>query len=232
MPESLISNFHLQSRSSGIRVGYGQHPIRNCTFSNIVIYGTNRGIGVFAHDAAGIEDLVFSDIVIQTRLHNGQWWGNGEPIHLSCISRFEGESVGIIRNVQFNNIIATGEHGIIAYSHKQNPMEKLVFNNISLKIVKGEETLTYGGNFDLRPAADIDMQLFEHDIPGLFAKDVNGLIIRDFNLVWGEDLPDFFTHGIQCESVQGLAVNYFSGTPNPNSPDSKRIHLKNTQIIE
>ena len=86
-----VSNCHLQSRSSGIRIGYGQHPIRRCIFTNIVIHDSNRGIGVFARDASTIEELVFSNIIIETRLHNGQWWGNGEPIHLSAISRFEGD---------------------------------------------------------------------------------------------------------------------------------------------
>jgi polygalacturonase len=66
-----VNNCSFQSRSAGIRIGYGQHPIRNCVFNNIVIYGSNRGIGVFAHDEASIENLIFSNFIIQTRLHNG-----------------------------------------------------------------------------------------------------------------------------------------------------------------
>jgi len=85
-----VTNCRLQSRSAGIRVGYGQHPIKQCVFTNILIYGSNRGIGIFAHDGSDIEDLIFSDITIETRLHNGQWWGHGEPVHISCVSRFEG----------------------------------------------------------------------------------------------------------------------------------------------
>ncbi len=225
-----VSNCQFQSRSSGIRVGYGQHPIRNCVFTNITIYGSNRGIGVFAHDAADIENLVFSNIVIQTRLHNGQWWGNGEPIHLSSISRFENEPVGIIRNVQFNNIIATGEHGIIIYGHEDSPMENIRFDNLQLKIVRGKETLTYGGNFDLRPAADSKMQLFEHDISGLFARYINDLSIRDFQLEWGNYLPAFFTHGIHCRHVQFFSIENYHGTPNPNANNAKPLLLENTSL--
>jgi hypothetical protein len=186
-----VTNCRLQSRSSGIRVGYGQHPIRRCIFTNIVISGSNRGIGVFAHDVTDIEELIFSDIIIETRLHNGQWWGNGEPVHLSAISRFEGIPAGSIRNVQFNNIIATGEHGILMYGMEDSRIENIRFNNVSLKIVNGKETLAYGGNFDLRPTAIYEKQLFEHDIPGLYARYVNNLSLRDFQLSWGEGLPDF-----------------------------------------
>ncbi len=42
-----VTNCYLQSRSSAIRVGYGQHPIKKCIFSNIIIAESNRGIGVF-----------------------------------------------------------------------------------------------------------------------------------------------------------------------------------------
>ncbi len=218
-----VTNCMLQSISSGIRIGYGQHPIRRCTFSNIIIYGSNRGIGIFAHDAASIEELVFSGIIIETRLHNGQWWGNGEPIHLSSISRFEDEPVGQIRKVHFNNIIATGEAGILIFGQKESEMEDIRFANLQLSIIKGRETMTYGGNFDLRPAADAQKRLFQHDIPGIFAQYVDGLFVRDFKLTWGDDLPAFFSHGIECVGVKNFVIENFDGGPNPVSTGSKRI---------
>ena len=223
-----VSNCRLRSRSAGIRVGYGQHPIRRCVFSNIVITGSNRGIGVFAHDASDIEELIFSDITIETSLHNGQWWGNGEPIHLSAVSRFEGVPAGHIRKVQFNNITATGEHGILLYGLEESTMEDIRFTNISLHLVKGRETMAYGGNFDLRPTAYPEKQIFEHDIPGLYAQYVNNLTVRDFSLTWGKDMPTFFTHGIECVNVKNLKLDNVQILPNPNSPGSRKVSLKNT----
>ncbi|HZG23487.1 MAG TPA: glycosyl hydrolase family 28 protein, partial [Chitinophagaceae bacterium] len=120
-----VTNCRLQSRSSAIRIGYGQHPIRRCSFTNIIISESNRGIGVFAHDSSSIEELIFSNIMIETRLHNGVWWGRGEPIHLSSISRLKGEPAGKIKDVQFNNITAVGEQGIILYALKEAPMEDI-----------------------------------------------------------------------------------------------------------
>jgi len=227
-----VTNCTFQSRSAGIRVGYGQHPIRNCVFNNIVIYSSNRGIGVFAHDASTIEDLIFSNFVIKTRLHNGQWWGNGEPIHLSAITRFENQPTGMIKNVQFNNITATSEHGILVYGDEPNSIQSVSFNNIDLKIANGKETMDYGGNIDLRPAADIKKQLFMHDIPGLYAFNVEGLDIQDFRLDWGEDLPSFFTHGIECKSVKDLSIKNFVGDANPNSKDGKKEQLVETTFLK
>ena len=204
-----VSNCHLQSRSAGIRVGYGQHPIRRCVFSNIQIYGSNRGIGIFAHDASDIEDLIFSDITIETRLHNGQWWGHGEPIHISAVSRFAGKSAGSVRNVQFNNIMATSEQGIVFYGLEQSRLANIQLNNIRLKLVNGKETMTYGGNFDLRPATPVGLQLFEHDIPGIYAQWVEALTINDFSLQWGAGLPDFFTYALECWDVKDLKIDNF-----------------------
>lgn len=225
-----VTNCVLKSSSAGIRIGYGQNPIRKCTFSNIIIYDSNRGIGIFAHDGSNIEDLIFSDILIETRLYNGQWWGNGEPIHLSAISRFEGLKAGQIRNVRFSNIIATSEHGILLFGLEDNKLENISFSNIQLAIRKGKETLAYGGNFDLRPASPKAMQLFEHDIPGIYAQYVNKLAIRDFDLTWGPDLPSFFTHGIESMNVKNLTVENFTGVGNPNAPGSQKMKLTNTTM--
>ncbi len=224
----VVTNCILQSSSAGIRIGYGQHPIRRCSFTNIIIRDSHRGIGIFAHDASNIEDLIFSDFTIETRLLNGQWWGHGEPIHLSSISRFPGQPAGQIKNVQFNNINAIGEQGILVFGQKESPMENIQFNNVQLKMRKGKETMAYGGNFDLRPASPKSIQIFEHDIPGIYAQHVNTLSVRDFNLSWNNDLPAFFTHGIECLEVKDLLITDFVGNPNPNSPGSKKIMLKNS----
>ncbi len=223
-----VTNCHLQSRSAGIRVGYGQHPIRRCTFTNIQIYGSNRGIGIFAHDASDIEELVFSDITIETRLHNGQWWGHGEPVHISAVSRFAGQPAGSVKNVQFNNIIATGEQGIILFGLEPSKLENIRLNHILLKVVRGKETLNYGGNFDLRPATPVGLQLFAHDIPGVYAQWVNGLTIHDFKLQWGVDLPSFFTYALECVDVNDLAIDNFEGEANPAAPYQQRMKLERT----
>lgn len=225
-----VNNCNLQSRSSAIRVGYGQHPIRKCIFTNIIISESNRGIGIYARDSSSIEDLIFSNIIIETRLFNGQWWGHGEPIHLSAISRFEGEPVGQIKNVQFNNITSVGEQGIFIYGLKESHMENIQLNNVRLHIRSGRETMGYGGNFDLRPTAFPEKQIFEHDIPGIYAQYVDNLAIRDFNLSWGNDLPAFFTDGIECVEVKDLILENFPGTSNPSSPDGQKVRFVNTTL--
>lgn len=222
-----VTNCQLRSSSAGIRIGYGQHPIRHCIFSNITIYESNRGIGIFAHDTTDIEDLIFDNIIIETRLYNGHWWGHGEPIHLSCASRFPEHNAGQIKNVIFSNIIATGGQGIIVYGQKESRIENLTFNNIRLFIKNGRETLSYGGNFDLRPAAGKNLQIFEHAIPGIYAQYINNLSVNGFNLSWDQDLPDYYTNAIEADNFINLRIDNFQGSASSNSKDKAVIKLSN-----
>ena len=222
-----VTNCQLRSSSAGIRIGYGQHPIRHCIFSNITIYESNRGIGIFAHDTTDIEDLIFDNIIIETRLYNGHWWGHGEPIHLSCASRFPEHNAGQIKNVIFSNIIATGGQGIIVYGQKESRIENLTFNNIRLFIKNGRETLSYGGNFDLRPAAGKNLQIFEHAIPGIYAQYINNLSVNGFNLSWDQDLPDYYTNAIEADNFINLRIDNFQGSASSNSKEKAVIKLSN-----
>jgi hypothetical protein len=205
-----VVNCTLLSRSSGVRVGYGANSIRRCTFQNLVIHDSNRGLGVFVRDEGSIADVLFDNIVIQTRLHTG-WWGNGEPIHVSCLPQKKGTQIGTIEGIRFSNIRARSEHGILAWASDGGVIRDLSFSNIDLQITNSRLNEQYGGNFDLRPTCDRSLAVFEHDIPAFYAQGVNGLVIKDFRVSWADRLPTFFSHGIQCEKVDDLLIDGFVG---------------------
>jgi polygalacturonase len=208
----VITNCNLQSRSSGIRIGYGMNDMRNCVFSNLVIYESNRGIGVFARDEGSIENILFSDIVIVTRLHSGHWWGNGEPIHVSAIAQSEGIILGQISNIRFRNIMAKSETGILVYGVEESPITNLIFDQVQLTISSSPLADSYGGNFDLRPSDSLETSIFKADIPGLYAGYVNNLTIKDFNLTWAGSPAEYFTYGIHCTNYRDVLVEGFKGT--------------------
>lgn len=70
---------------------------------------------------------------------------------------------------------------------------------------------SYGGNFDLRAAADLSHALFEHDTPGLFFRHVRGLRIRGLRLFWDDSGPDFFSYGIEGEEFRDIDIRGFEG---------------------
>jgi hypothetical protein len=226
-----VTNCVLQSRSAGIRVGYGENSIRNCTFQNIVIYSSNRGIGVFSRDEGSIENILFSNIIIETRIHSGHWWGNGEPIHVSAIAQSDGIPAGIIRNIKFSDIIASSETGIIIYGTSETHCKDISLENIHLTIRKSKLEDSYGGNIDLRPTLSHEEALFSHDIPGIYAVFTDGLTIEDFTLVWEDNLAAYFTNGIYCENFTDLDIIGFKGRQAHTGSEQAAICLKDGSDI-
>jgi Glycosyl hydrolases family 28 len=226
-----VSNCTIQSRSSGIRVGYGDNIIRNCLFQNLVIYGSNRGLGVFSRDRGDIENIQFSNIAIETRLHTGHWWGHGEPIHLSAVPIYENVVSGEIRNVRFTDITARSESGIVIHGLKEKPMKNISLKNVHLTFLPSPLSATYGGNFDLRPTFDKAWAIFKHDIPGLFGRYVNGLSIEGFDLEWVGPAADYLTHGIEVEHFEDLVIDSFRGKQAAEKPNTAAIALNHGRNI-
>ncbi len=206
-----VTNCTLSSNDSGIRIGYDRGETRNSVFSNIVIHDSTRGITVNVRAGGTIENLLFNNIVIHTRLHTGYWWGKGEAIHISAIPRPGTAQPGIIRNLHFSNIIADSEAGILVYGTKESIIRDMDFDQVKLKVKSGPMTEYVGGNFDLRGDVTPELSIFKHEIPGIYCSYVVGLTLHDFQLEWGEGLPEFFSHAIECENFKDLQVNGFTG---------------------
>ena len=217
----VVSNCVLMSRSSGIRIGGIDHNyMKNYTFSNIIIYNSNRGIGIFTGIEGGIENCSFSDITIETRLHTGDWWGKAEPIHIQSVPTTKGRKSGIIKDIRFRNVKATSESGIIIYGYEKGSISNIYFDGLDLKISNGPLQKSYGGNFDLRPTAFLELSLFSHDIPGIFIKNADDMTIRNSKLSYDKKMEDFFRYGIWAEDFRNLDINGLDGMPPNNTKDT------------
>lgn len=89
-------------------------------FSNITIFDSNRGINISVSDASSLENVTFNNISIETRLHTGDWWGQGEPINITAMQLVpEKMKIGKIRNLFFNNITSRGENSVVMIAEIQ-----------------------------------------------------------------------------------------------------------------
>jgi mannan endo-1,4-beta-mannosidase len=221
-----VSNCSLYSRSCGIRIGYNgfnDNSSGNLLFDNIRIMGSNRGVGIFQRRKGNIENMLFSNMIIDTRLYPGQWWGHGEPVHISALPGLGSKEVGTISNVRFTNIIARGEEGIVLYGSPESDLRDIRFENVQLTLVRGKLTDLYGGNFDLRANDDPKQSLFRHDIPALYARHVKGLTVKGLDLRWDASLPDYFTQAIDCESFEDVVIAEVRGGAAPHAAAGQAV---------
>ena len=223
-----VTNCNLQSRSSGIRIGFLDHnTVRNIQISNINITNSNRGIGIFLRDEGSLENINISNVFIDTRLHTGDWWGNGEPIHISAVRGKPNVKLGQIRNVTFRDITCKGEAGLLVYGCNESVIENINFYNINFYIKNSKLNQFAGGNIDLRGCA-IDQQLFAHDLPGFYARFVKKITIRDFQLHWDSSITEkYYTQGLFFENFENVIINNFEGSSSPSRKELRAAHFEN-----
>jgi len=223
-----VTNCNLVSRSAGIRIGgLDQNAMRNYVFSNLTITGSNRGIGVFQRDEGSIENMTFTNIVIQTRLHTGDWWGHGEPIHVSAIRVNEKGPIGRIKGLKFSHIVAAGESGILVYGTKESVIEDVSFEDVDFRLDDSPLNPVAGGNFDFRPVFDQRLSLFAHDIPAFFAQHVKTLRLRDVSVEWGNVKEPYFTHAVEVTDYEDVVIDGLRGDASPASRDRPPVCLRN-----
>jgi polygalacturonase len=206
----IASNCVLQSRSSGIRVGYNVwngNNSGNLIFNNITIEESNRGIGIFQRQKGDMKNMIFSNITINTRLHSGQWWGHGDPIHISSVPGLGSKETGSIKHIHFTNITASSESGIVIFATAKDFIRDVSFDNVSLTIKRGKFSESYGGNIDLRPTNDISLGIFGHSIPAVYGNFVDDLSIRNMNVYWEKGLPSYFTHTVEVKNFERLTID-------------------------
>ena len=220
-----ITNCHLQSRSSGIRIGFlDQNTVRNINISNVNITGSNRGIGIFLRDEGSLENIIISQVHIETRLHTGDWWGNGEPVHISAVRGKDNGKLGTIRNVVFRDVFCRGESGILVYGSEESIPENIRFENLYFVLSEGPMTATAGGNIDLRGCLG-EKQLFSSDVPAFCARYVKNLQLSDVTIIWQNITQSWFTRALQIEHYHDLVLKNIRANPSPANLGLKPVFL-------
>ncbi len=210
-----VTNCSLISRSAAIRL----ESTRHSTFDNLSI-DSNRGIGIFHGPNSGdsTESVLFSNITMRTRLILGHWWGKAEPIYIAVSPCAADQCKGGVRDITFSNISAEAESGILIYGAENSPISGLTLDRIRLKIIAPEQAIarSMGGNFDLRwTARNLQEAIFKHDIPAVYCRYVQNFHVHGLELLWGDNLPDYFSDGIHCEQFRDINIDQFEGRQAP-----------------
>ena len=238
MENVAVSNVILHSRSAAIRIGPAAKDVRNMTFDNVIIRDSNRGINIQARGGEVVENLLFSNVVMETRLIDGPWWGAGEPVSMT-VARWAypswpdapAEASGRIRHVVFNNMVANSQSPIVIYSTVPGLIEDVTFRGLDLTMQANALQQILGGNLDLRPTTPINMGLVRRDLSAIEAHGVRGLTFSGLQVHWAGTFSEFYRNALHAEDFDGLTIDGFKGAGSaPNSAALSFLHGKNLSI--
>ncbi len=151
------------------------------TIDNCVITDSNRGIAFMTFDGGAVENVVLSNLVIETVRYDWFWWGDGEPFHFNIRKRSEVHAnwpkdkdrpAGAIRNVKIQNVIARGYGMSVCNGHPDSWLDGVSFENVKLTIAHD-------------PKAPYDKA-----VDAIRFELARNLRLRDFEVVWEKPLYD------------------------------------------
>lgn len=159
----VITNCVLRSCSKAIVLGYNYSHVRNVLINNVIIRESNRGLCFMCNDQGGlVENVRVTNMIIDTKIRAGNWWGNGEAIFMMGLkhdynipAEQNPHRVTPVnyRNIVIENITCYSENAIGAVGTGNN-YEGVVFRNI-LVSRKVSKNLSLKGNvFDVLPAKE------------------------------------------------------------------------------
>lgn len=199
------------SRSAAICIGSEiASPVRNVVVSSCVISDSHRGLAFKLSEPGGVHNVLFTDIVVETRFFDSRFWGGGEPIYLSSYP-WRGGS-GTVCNVRFHNILARSENGVLIRSEEPGCISGVVLSDVRVEIDRwsGEA----GGFWDLMPhpaGTRID-----HDTSGIHLEQLSDVRLDHCEVVWAQPVASRaadLDQALTVVDVEGLQTNNFRGEP-------------------
>jgi hypothetical protein len=119
-----------------------------------------------------------------------------------------------VKHVTFNNITAETENGALLWGGAGTPITGVEMNGVHLHMIPPTPSLaeSVGGNLDLRWTAPTPRYgIVKSEIPALYAKQVDGLRLRDVTVDWADGMPDYFSDGLRVEDFKDLTIDGFEG---------------------
>ena len=201
-----VSGCTLMSTSAAIKIGTeSEAPFRNIRVQNCNIRRSNRGISLMLRDSGCIEDVIFSDIHIETRMFSKEhWWGEAEPIAITAVKRKENTAIGHINNITFENIHCIGENGILIYGDESKNLTDLRFHNVDLQLIK--ETDWPKNTHDLRPCL-YDPAIIEGSLNAIYARNASSVLMDNITLSVSEEMKEYMKKPYDVENCDFFVIN-------------------------
>ena len=218
----VVTGCVIESHCCAFRLGSESHvDFRRIVFSDSTIRRSHRGIAIDGRDDVLFEDVLISNITVNT-IHSPRiWWHEGEPIWISLVPDVAAHyaakrkaaidpatgkpcDTGVVRlrNIVLRNISITSEQGIYVQGADGVPHPSdITFDNVRIHLRKW--TKHPAGFFDPRP-----------NRPGFAPAGSKGI---EEDTPWGtlfkHDLPGFFFDRAENITLRNCRVTWADSMP-------------------
>ncbi len=219
----VVTNCVMKTPCCAIRIGFeGDGPIRNCSFSNLVMTETRTGIAVMVprvpelliNHGTPIENISFSnitmDLVCPLFFHVGD----------------DAVSPGMIRNVSLANIRGYARRASYVGGSRTIPIEGLRLSGIDLS-VSGEmdDEFAHEVPYPYRVWDYYNKKGIPH---ALYLRHVRDLAMADVRLRWGQTQGPWRS-ALKIEESEGIRMMNLSASGCDGSPSAPAVHLNQVQ---
>lgn len=153
-----------------------------------------------------VENVLFSDIVVQTRLFSPNWWGSGEAIFVRAAPWHD--EVGRIRHARFRNVLARGESGAVIFGAFPGLVRDVTLDGVRLEL---ERTTPWPARRDLRPYADGGPH--EVPLPGILIDQADAVGLIECEIAYVGERRDDFGPMISVRAATDLRIDGLRGEP-------------------
>lgn len=193
-----VTNCRLSSSSSAIKFcDANSNAVRRVAIDNVVITNSNRGLAFMVFDGGVVEDVVISNVTIETRRFDWFWWGDGDPIHFNIQRRSEVDgqkrenepAAGSIRNVSIRNVIAHGAGTSAIQGHPDSWLDGIRLENVRLFVSHDPQA-----QYDNTQAA-------------LSLRNARNFTVKDVEIHWEKTESPTWKAGMQVDNVKDLLLD-------------------------
>jgi len=199
----------IETQDAGLKIGTETtSDVHDVTFERCRIKKSSRGLCIQLRDEGSVYNISFKDIQFESRYFSDPWWGRGEAISFTAIPRKPGSALGTMHHITVQNVTGRAENSVRVWGSEGSRAHDIVLDHVDVTLDRW--TQYKGGLFDNRPTTAMTA-VEPHETVGFSIQDADHVTLRDCELRWGANRPEYFTQAVQSKNVTGLKVEGFVG---------------------
>jgi hypothetical protein len=224
-----ISDSSVESGSFALKVGTATAgDVRNVVVSNLVAADSQGGIGIFVRDSGTVQNLQFTNTVIQTRAIRrdvAEW-----PLVLD-LKRRDGDSApGRLQDIRFQNTQIRSAGKVLISGFTSNPVRNLRMEGLDFSAA----TSATPSKRSARPwKSSHDDVRGEDDLSSaIVAGYVSNLVLRDVRVSWPAEGITEDRHALFLHSADGVRLDAWEARQAKTGGDLAALHFMSVRNVE